>query len=473
MKRREFLKIAAAGVASTSLFGCSSLNGSKAQAKPNIVVIYVDDVGYEDISIQGCKDFTTPNIDRLARESVRCTNGYVMAPACGPSRASFITGRYQGRFGYDDNRCITDGVPQNQIFLPEMLRSAGYATGHIGKWHLGNKEGQLPLDRGFAESYTYNNKGADADIRDRPDWYGQKACDFIESHKDETFFLYLAVLEAHTSMAANEQRLERVKHIKDKWRRLYAAMVLGIDDTVGKVMGKLTNEGLDENTLVFFINDNGGSMAHPMWIYDGSIMPEPYVYDGGERLRFEPKVRSNDPLRSGKGELYEGGIRVPYFVRWTGTLLAGELYDRPVTAMDVFPTTAAVAKASVPVSYKLDGTNLIPYLKGDNKQDPHEYVCWRKETANGWWKVIRKGDWKLSLWNRPPELYNLAEDIGESENMADKHPEIVNELTTLLEKWDQEVSAEVASTGFKALSLDQWVLEDKKRWPKKKSKNRK
>ena len=224
MKRREFLKVAATGAVSTSLLGSLSFAGVEQNKKrPNVIIIYADDLGYEDISIHGCKDFSTPNIDRLARESVRCTNGYVMAPACGPSRASLLTGRYQGRFGYDDNRCIRDGIPASQVFLPEVLKSEGYSTGHIGKWHIGTNKGQLPLDRGFDESYTFSGiDHADGrnqrDIRERPDWYAKKACNFIEAHKDGNFFLYLAPLEAHSPLAANDERLERVSSISEKWR---------------------------------------------------------------------------------------------------------------------------------------------------------------------------------------------------------------------------------------------------------------
>jgi len=422
---------------------------------PNVVLIFVDDLGYGDISLQGCTNYQTPHIDSIAKEGIRFSSGYVSGPACGPSRAALMTGRYKGRFGYDDNRCIREGVPAQEIFMPEMLREAGYITGHIGKWHLGKREGQLPKDRGFDESHTFEGK----DLRPRPDWYAKKASEFIREHKDkdQPFFLYLATLEVHTKLAASDERLGRVApHVKDKWQRLLGGMVLGMDDMVGEVLKTLRDEGLDESTIVFFISDNGASMANPVWIYDGTTVGPEWVYQEGTP-RMLKACRSNAPLRGGKGNLYEGGIRVPVLMRWTGKLPAGVTYDSPVVSMDVFSTVAALAKADLPKDRPMDGVNLIPYLTGEKEGIPHEYLFWRKDTYNeAWWKVARKGKWKLANWGGRIALHDLDQDIGEKRNVASQYPEIVKEMSAQLARWDAEVTAEREASGFKYLTMEQW-----------------
>ena len=445
--RRGFLIAVAAGIAAFGMQEVALAGGDRASDKrPNILLIFVDDVGYGDGSVHGCQDYATPNIDSIAKEGIRFSSGYVAAPACGPSRAALMTGRYMGRFGYDDNRCITDGMPQAEIFMSEMLKTAGYTTGHIGKWHLGTGEGQQPADRGFDESYEYSGK----DLRPRPDWYAEKAVGFIDRHKDHPFFLYLAPIEVHTKLAASKERLARVAHIKDKWRRLFAAMMLAMDDTVGKVLDKLRKERLDEQTIVFFISDHGGSLLNSVWIYDGSTVDEEWVYKEGAPRRI-PGCRSNAPLSGGKGTLNEGGIRVPYLVRWTGKLPAGKVYDDPVVSMDVFATAAALAGAKPPKGRRTDGVDLVPYLLGKKDSPPHEYLFWRKQTGTNWWKVARKGRWKLSDRSGRVELYDLQKDIAEKHNLAAERPDIVQEMQGQLNAWCTEVTDECESTGFKYL----------------------
>ena len=423
--------------------------------RPNILLIFVDDVGYGDIGANGCRDLVTPNIDSIANEGVRFTSGYVAAPGCGPSRAALMTGRYMGRFGYEDNRCITGGVSTAETFISRTLQSAGYATGHIGKWHLGTAEGQHPTDRGFDETYKFSGK----DLRPRPDWYAQQAVAFIEKHRCRPFFLYLAPVEAHTKLAATQDRLDRVAHIEDKWRRLYAAMVLGIDDMVGTVLKKLREEQLDKHTLVFFISDNGGSLRNTVFIYDGTTVDQPWVYqDGSPRLI--PGCRSNAPLSGGKGSLAEGGIRIPFFMRWYGTIPAGKVCENPVISMDVFATAAALAKARVPAGRRIDGVNLIPFLSATGVDGvPHEYLYWKKQVGDSWWTVARKGNWKLSDRAGRVELYDLGNDVGEERNVASQHPELVKEMRLRLSDWVREVTAECDASGFKYLSRDEWAQQ--------------
>ncbi|MHC4982970.1 MAG: sulfatase-like hydrolase/transferase [Planctomycetota bacterium] len=446
------MRTVAAGTAALGLRGFAFGERNRASDKrPNILLIYVDDVGYGDLSVHGCRNYATPNIDSIAKEGIRFSSGYVAAPACGPSRAALMTGRYMGRFGYDDNRCITDGVPKAETFMSDMLKAARYATGHIGKWHLGRSEGQHPTDRGFDESYQFSGK----DLRPRPDWYAEKAVGFIDKHKDHPFFLYLAPLEVHTKLAATKERLARVAHIEDKWQRLFAAMMLALDDTVGKVLAKLRKERLDEQTIVFFISDNGASLRNPVWIYDGATVDQEWIYKEGSP-RLLPGCRSNAPLSGGKGILKEGGIRVPYFVRWTGKLPAGKVCDDPVVAMDVFATAAAVAGAKPPEGCRMDGVDLIPYLTGKKDAPPHEYLFWKKQTGSNWWKVARKGKWKLSDWGGRVALHDLRSDIAEERNVADQHPDVVREMRSRLNAWFKEVAAECEATGFKYLTMEEW-----------------
>ena len=450
--RREFLRTVAAGTAALGVQGLASAESNRASDKrPNILLIYVDDVGHGDVSAGGCRSYATPNIDSIATEGIRFSSGYVAAPACGPSRAALMTGRYMGRFGYDDNRCITDGVPKAETFMSDMLKAAGYATGHIGKWHLGSRDRQHPTDRGFDESYQFSGK----DLRPRPDWYAAKAVAFIDKHKDHPFFLYLAPLEVHTKLAATAERLARVAHIKDKWQRLFAAMMLALDDTVGKVLAKLRKERLDEQTIVFFISDNGASLRNPVWIYDGATVDQEWIYKEGSP-RLLPSCRSNAPLSGGKGILKEGGIRVPYFVRWAGRLPAGKVCDDPVVAMDVFATAAAVAGVKPPEGRRMDGVDLVPYLTGKKDGPPHEYLFWKKQTGRNWWKVARKGKWKLSDRCGGVALYDLRSDVAEKRNVAAKHPDLVRQMRSSLNAWFKEVTAECDATGFKYLTMEQW-----------------
>ena len=281
MQRRDFLKIAA-GVASTSLFGCTSLvSNNKAKPKPNIIFIYADDLGNGDISINGCQDISTPNIDSIGTDGVRCTSGYVTAPACIPSRAGLVTGQYQQRFGYESNSDFELGLRSQALTFAQVPQSAGYTTGMVGKWHIGPTEkdkSQHPLSRGFDEYFGVigntsaymdtQNKGGVEVTRQRKteleteyltDAQAREAVAFINRHKAKPFFLYLSFNAVHTPLEAPPKYLNRFAHITDPYRQRYAAMVSSMDDAVGRVLTKLRKENLEDNTLVFFLSDQGGS----------------------------------------------------------------------------------------------------------------------------------------------------------------------------------------------------------------------
>jgi arylsulfatase A-like enzyme len=396
-----------------------------AEKKPNILLIVGDDMGYADIGVHGCKDIPTPNIDGLANSGVRCTNGYVSAPYCSPSRAGMLTGRYQTRFGHEFNPAgefgsdgAPTGLPLSQKTMADRLKAAGYATGLVGKWHLGNSPEQVPQQRGFDEFFGFLGGAHSYLPGSRPkllrgteridekeyftDAYGREAVDFIDRHQKEPFFLYLAFNAVHTPMEATPDRLEKFKDISDERRRAYAAMMSAMDDNIGKVLAKVHDAGLDENTLVFFISDNGGPTMRGT-AQNGS---------------------NNSPLRGSKRSTLEGGIHVPFFVRWTGKLPAGKTYDHPVIQLDFLPTVLAAAGIEASPDWSLDGVDLAPYLSGQNESLPHEKLFWRF----GRQMAIRDGDSKLVRYDPavdgkygPPKklrMYDLAADIGESQDLS-------------------------------------------------------
>jgi arylsulfatase A-like enzyme len=410
---------------------------ASAARKPNIVLIVADDLGYGELSIQGSKDIPTPNIDSIARNGVRFTNGYVSCPVCSPTRAGLLTGRYQQRFGHEFNpgppqQAEEDfGLPLSETTIAARLKSLGYATGMFGKWHLGFKPEYNPTKRGFDEFFGFlggahpyfdvNGRQGNPIMRgaqavDEPsyltDAFAREAVSFIERRKSEPFFLYLPFNAVHNPLQAADKYLARFNSITDQKRKTFAAMMAAMDDAVGKVLTKLRESKLEENTLVFFIADNGG--------------PTPQTTSG------------NGPLNGFKGQTLEGGIRVPFMMQWKGKLPEGKLYEMPVIALDIHPTVVAAAGGKIPSEARLDGRNLIPYLLGETKGRPHDQLFWRfgDQTA------IRSGDWKLvkTRGARTPHLYNLAADIGERNDLAAKHPDKVKELQAAYDKWNAELA---------------------------------
>ena len=428
-------------------------NDSGNHRPPNIVLIVADDQGYGEMHCQG-GDLPTPNLDRLAASGVRFTSGYVSAPFCSPSRAGFLTGRYQQRFGHEINPVekMNDrpdiGLPLSQKTIADYLRSAGYVTGMFGKWHLGTADVFHPLNRGFDEFFGFLREGhyyLPAPFDHAPDHvishlrarepeynrlnpilrghsevdeeeyltkaFAREAMEFIDRHKEHPFFLYLPFNAPHSPMQSTPQDYARFPNIADEHRRVWAGMIASLDDNIGRILNKLSEDGLAQDTLIFFLSDNGGPT--------------------------EELTSRNDPLSGGKGSLLEGGIRIPFLACWPGQFPAGQVYTRPIISLDILPTALAAARAPLPQDVKLDGVNLLPFLTKDRSGDPHESLYWRLQKQ----LAIRQGDWKLVRANgsKTFRLFNLADDIGEKNDLAEKDPQRAKKLTDDLMRWNGEL----------------------------------
>lgn len=405
--------------------------------KPNFVLIVADDLGYADLSLTGSRQISTPHIDRLAREGVNFTQGYVSAPVCAPSRAGLLTGKNQVKFGFDNNIAENQpgfdprylGLPLSEKTIAERLKESGYVSGLIGKWHLGHEAHFHPLKRGFDEFWGYPGGGHDyftsepdgkgylvplecsykspQSITYLTDDKGDECVNFIKRHNNQPFFLFASFNAPHAPMQATQADLELYKHIKDEKRRTYCAMVHRLDVNVGRIMETLKEEGLEENTLVVFISDNGGPCDH-----NGSV---------------------NAPLNGQKGILLEGGLRVPFIMKWKGTLPAGKTFSHPVISLDFAPTFLEMAGGKVAEEDGFDGVNLIPYLTGDKQDAPHKNLNWRFTIS----AAAREGDWKLvRLPDRLPLLYNLAADISEQNDVSQQYPDRTRAMLKQLGDWD-------------------------------------
>lgn len=435
-------------VASLLVLIASTAFANQAAQKPNILIIVADDLGYADLGFQGGKDIPTPHIDSIAAGGARFTNGYVSGPYCSPTRAGLLTARYQQRFGHEFNPGGEGGgggngtgLPLSETTIANRLKEAGYVTGLVGKWHLGAGPKHHPQQRGFDEffgflggAHTYFNKQEASLLRGttkitEPDYltdaFGREAVSFIERHQKQPFFLYLAFNAVHTPMEANNDRLARFSSISSKSRQTYAAMLSAMDDSVGKVLNALKNAKLEESTLIFFISDNGGPTMQGTTI----------------------NASSNAPLRGSKRTTLEGGIRVPFLIHWKGHIPAGTVYENPVIQLDIQPTALAAAGITVKPDWKFDGVNLLPYITGTTKGQPHDTLYWRLGEQN----AIRQGDWKLVQYDRAadnessrsvtsPKLYNLKDDIGESRDLAATNPEKVAELEKQWKVWSKELA---------------------------------
>ena len=418
--------------------------------KPNIIVILADDLGYADLGCQGSKEVISPHMDSLAANGVRCTAGYVSAPQCCPSRAGLMTGRYQNRFGYETNdETKKGGLPLGERTMADHLKAAGYVTGMVGKWHLGDGENRRPYQRGFDEPFWHVNggvlfpdkktgfignlhRGAEP-VREKAystDAFGREAAAFIERHQREPFFLYVAFVPPHWPMEAKPEHLAQFAHVPDLHRRTMLGMMASLDENVGRVLTKLRETKLEENTLVFFLSDNGGATGKPRRQPDAAF-------------QYGQNASKNDPCRGVKGELLEGGIRVPFLVQWKGRLPAGKTYDQPVISLDILPTALAAAGVEPQPDWKLDGTDLLPFLKGEKESAPHDALYWRfrfpstKPAESRW--AIRQGDWKLvKNAAEPLSLYHLATDIGETRDLAAEQRKRVARLIKAYQAWDAQ-----------------------------------
>lgn len=452
--------------------------------RPNIIVFFADDLGYGELGCQGNSEIPTPYIDSIAESGVRFTAGYVAGPNCSPSRAGLLTGRTPTRFGYEFNPIGARneepgiGLPSKEVTIAETLQDAGYTTGLIGKWHQGGGAEYHPFRHGFDEFFGFTHeghyfvpppwKGVTTMLRRKslPDgskgrWEGEKrliysthmksaepdydannpivrggqpvveseyltdaftreAVDFIDRHDDKPFFLYLAYNAVHSPLQGADKYMKKFAHIEDVHRRIFAAMLANMDDSVGAVMNQLRKSGLEENTLVFFLSDNGGPTRE--------------------------LTSSNLPLRGEKGQMYEGAIRVPYMVQWKGKIPAGEVYHQPVSSFDIY-ATAVANSAGVTVPEQVEGVDLLPFLKGEDQGRPHETLYWRQggkaAMRHGDWKIVRMGK-RLQAGRAKWELYDLSKDVSEQTNLAGVHPEILAEL---ISRWN-EMNSEMVDPLF-------------------------
>lgn len=408
------------------LGSCPDLGG-----QPNIIVILADDLGYNDVGYMGGTLCPTPNIDAIAEEGVWFTNGYSSCPVCAPGRAGFLTGRYQNRFGFEDNPGpfrrsaeTVPGIPLSEKMFSEYFTQWNYASAVIGKWHEENVALRNPVNRSFDEFFGFINgasgyfinenkkgrllrgeKAVEHEYEYLTDAFGREALSFVERHKDQAFLLYLSFNAPHGPLQAPEAYLEKFEHIENEKQRALAAMIFSMDENIGRLMFLLQELKLEEQTLVFFYSDNGG------------------VYE----------LSDNTPLRSGKQDIYEGGIRVPFCLKWKGHLPENKRIDAPVISLDILPTAIAASGREVDPRWELDGVNLLPFIKGETEKLPHEVLYWRFL----WHHAIRKGDWKLLKHRDHPdyELYNLADDIGEGHDLSKVHPEVLKELEEMYQQW--------------------------------------
>jgi arylsulfatase A-like enzyme len=419
-----------------------------AAARPNVLVIVADDLGYADVGFQGGAEVRTPNLDALAASGIRCTNGYVTAPYCSPSRAGFLTGRYQTHFGHEFNPHFGEearlGLPLEERTIADHLRGAGYATALVGKWHQGFDAAHHPQSRGFDQYFGFLvgghnyllHKDAEAKFgsahshdmiyRERTvqklegyttDLFTDEAIRFVDRSADRPWFLYLAYNAVHTPLEIAEHlRARGPATVTDPARRGYLSLLVGLDDAVGRLREHLRRTGRERDTLIVFFSDNGGSGRKPFFAYNSGV---------------------NRPLRGDKGQTLEGGIRVPFLVSWPGHLPAGGTYDGLVSTLDILPTAATAAGLKPAAGW--DGVDLLPHLLGSNPAAPHEELFWRF----GPQAAVRRGQWKLVRWRDFEarttsgwELYDLSQDAGEARNLAGQKPELVRELSVAWERWN-------------------------------------
>jgi arylsulfatase A-like enzyme len=449
-----------------ALLGATS-TWAEAVDKPNIVLLFADDAGYGDFGFHGSRHFRTPHLDRLAKSGLRLTNFYVTGATCGPSRAGMLTGRYQQRFGFEENNVpgvMSDsgklvgndmGLPTDLKTMGDYLRELGYRTAVFGKWHLGVADRYHPLRRGFDEFYGFRGGARSFFAYPDPDRtrrenliergfqryqehagyltnvLAEETCDFIERNRDNSFFAYVSFNAVHAPMQADRKDKDEFPQLAGT-RRTAAQMMLSLDRACGQILDKLRELGLDDSTLVVFTNDNGGPMDR-----NGS---------------------SNYPFAGVKATQLEGGIRVPGIVAWPGELPAGSNYDFPLSTLDLIPTFVAAAGGDPASLEGLDGVNMLPYLQGKNRQRPHQTLYWKMENRG----AIRDGDWKLLRFpDRPAELYDLSQDPGEQHNLASAHPEKVKALYTKLFAWELELERPLfmlrrAEEGWSARRVDQF-----------------
>ncbi len=433
---------------------------------PNIVVIVADDLGYGDLSTYSADGVPTPNLDRLAEQGVRLTSAYVTAPTCGPSRAGLLTGRHQQRFGFEFNASPSDpehdqhGLPVGESTLGDVMQAAGYHTSLIGKWHQGSGAEFYPTDRGFDEFYGFlagstayidpnlpgvftaeiplvetvdgdfvhlgeANRAGDSQLLRGPERQiiddnetyltealTTEAVDYIERKADSPFFLYLSYTAPHAPLQVTQEYWDRFPDIDDTTERIYAGMISAMDDGIGEVLDALDRLDLAENTLVVFVSDNGCATY--------------------------TEVCSCEPVRGGKGSHLEGGIRVPFVMRWPARVPSGQIYDEMASSLDILPTMAAAVGAELPEDRVFDGVDLLPFLRDEVEGVPHDALFWR----SGSQAAVRVGEEKLWAFQNVGQsrLYDLAADQLELDDLSAQAPDAVQRLDEELLAWESSLA---------------------------------
>ena len=451
---------------------------------PNIIFVVVDDLGKYEISSYGSETMKTPNIDQLAGEGVRFTDCYVNAPVCAPSRAGLMTGRYPTRYGFETQpmelypnnlaayyagkylmntgdfevvtkpkfptewQMVKQGVPPSEFTLADILKMRGYATAAIGKWHLGHSKQQIPNEMGFDEQYGFygaftlysGNRHSPNYVSYVQDSYSSKyqwkmgrketsaimrndkvireeryttyaileeGIEFIARNKEKPFFLYLAFNAPHVPFQAPKSYYEMYSNVEEENKRVYYAMIHVLDDAIGSLNDKLKHLGLEENTVIYFISDNGGASY--------------------------TRATDNGPYKGGKLTTFEGGVNVPFLMKWKGKVPEGTVYDQPVSSMDIFKTSVGIAECPLPDDRVYDGVNLMPYVTGEVSGPPHEAFYWKADHIH----AMRKGDWKFLLSTRDnwAELYHISEDKYETYDLSKEKPEVLIQLQEDYDAW--------------------------------------
>ena len=424
-----------------SLLSCSETPSSQ-PIQPNIILIMADDLGYGGLSSYGNPGYKTPNIDQLAQEGLKFTNFYANAPVCTPTRAALLTGRYQQRSGlegviYVSGKTRQTGMAQEEITIAELLKKAGYKTGVMGKWHLGYKKKYNPVHQGFDQFYGYVSGNIDYhshyDNAGIYDWWHntdslyeegystdlitKHSLEFIEENKDQPFFLYVPHEAPHVPFQGRTDSAYRFPDkdfsyygpVEDQ-HRAYADMMKAMDEGVGRIVEKVKQEGLEDNTLIIFYSDNGGLKGYG----------------------------DNGPLRGSKTTLWEGGIRVPAIAWWPGKIDSGAT-DQVAMSFDFFPTFLELANVEKPDTLNLDGVDLSPVLF-EGEQLPERELFWRYREQ----KAARQGPWKLMITEKDTMLFNLEQEIAEQEDLSEEYPERVENLIKALETWENDVMSGVS-----------------------------
>lgn len=470
----------------SSLLIIASLFSAQSAAlnKPNIVYIMADDLGYTDPACYGSKYYETPNIDNLASQGMRFLNGYSCGPNCQPTRAALISGQYGPRTGiytvgnidrFDwQSRPLKPvenvvELPLKKITLADSLKSNGYKTALFGKWHLGQQGEHHPSKRGFDEAIVSMGKHYDFVTIPKveypqgtylADFLTNKAVNFINQNKEKPFFLCVHHFGVHSPYEAKKELIERFQKkqgVGNHNNPTYAAMLFSVDESVGRILKTLDDLNLSKNTLVIFTSDNGGVGGYTR---EG-------IRQGGDKT-------DNTPLRGGKGMLYEGGIRVPYIFRMPGTINPGTTSNTPICSVDLYPTLHEFSKSDLPKNYKLDGESYFSQLQGDaSKSLKRSDIFWHFPGYLGAGEntyrtkpvsVIRSGNYKLLefLEDGKIELYNLAEDVGEKNNLASQMPDLKKELYDKLTNWRSDIKAPMPSKNIKGANTQELPKKKKK-----------